>query len=335
MLRISDPEAWVHPSESGSGQSFFGSYVDWRPERSATVREMTAAFQIFGNQGQYNKPYTYYYVEDHDGNVIIDNRDNASTQAISAVNAGVMNKLLTYAVNYGTGKMARIPGWETYGKTGTTDNDRDSWFIGGTPYAVEGIWTGYKNPARITGPSLNAAKVLWKQVMTKYLADKPAKKFDFSDDLVAATYCESSGFLALCPCTDTGTGWTNGENCQQLAVLFMLLPGILQKYPPTYPILGNPTFRKFLPVVRTVLILLLLRLRPALLRHPPVLPLRPPARHQALSRSLQLVRQTLLPVKEAGKRNRRLRYGERFSAYQIIRKQTLKFLRLFLFICAK
>ena len=173
----------------------------------ATVREMTAAFQIFGNQGQYNKPYTYYYVEDHDGNVIIDNRNNASTQAISAVNAGVMNKLLTYAVNYGTGTMARIPGWEAYGKTGTTDNDRDSWFIGGTPYAVAGIWTGYKNPARITGSSLNAAKVLWKQVMTKYLADKPAKKFDFSDDLVAATYCESSGLLASAGCTNTGTGW--------------------------------------------------------------------------------------------------------------------------------
>lgn len=173
----------------------------------ATVREMTAAFQIFGNQGKYYKPYTYYYVEDHEGNVIIDNRNNNGTQAISAVNAGVMNKLLTYAVNYGTGTGARISGWEVYGKTGTTDNDRDSWFIGGTPYAVAGIWTGYKNPARITGQSLQAAKTLFRQVMTKYLSDKSYKKFSFADNLVSAAYCQSSGLLASERCTHTGVGW--------------------------------------------------------------------------------------------------------------------------------
>lgn len=124
----------------------------------------------------------------------------------------------------------------------------------------------------------------------------------------------------------------NGENCQQPAVLFMHLPGILRKYRPTYPIPGNPRLRKFLPVVRTVLALLL-RLRPALRHRPPVLPLRPPVRHQALNQSLQLVCQTLLPAREAGKRSQRLRYGERFSAYQTIRNRRLNFcVCFFLFV---
>lgn len=173
----------------------------------ATVREMTASFAIFGNQGYYRHPYTYYYVEDHNGNVIIDNRSRMPTKAISTANAGIMNKLLTYAVNSGTGTMARISGWEVFGKTGTTDNDKDSWFIGGTPYAVAGIWTGYKNPARITGQSLNAAKVLWRQVMTEYLKDKPAKAFDFDNSIVAATFCSHSGLLASGNCTSTNVGW--------------------------------------------------------------------------------------------------------------------------------
>lgn len=173
----------------------------------ATVREMTAAFAIFGNQGQYRHPYTYYYVEDHNGNVIIDNRSRMPSKAISTANAGIMNKLLTYAVNAGTGTMARISGWEVYGKTGTTDSNSDSWFVGGTPYAVAGVWTGYKNPAALKSGSLNAAKVLWRQVMTEYLKGKPSKTFDFGGSITAATFCNQSGLLASGSCTSTNVGW--------------------------------------------------------------------------------------------------------------------------------
>ena len=91
-----------------------------------TVKEMTAAFQIFGNGGQYNEPYTYYYVEDHDGNVILDNRDNISTQAIKSSTATIMQKLLTTVVTQGTGTGAGVTGWQIYGKTGTTDIDDNS-----------------------------------------------------------------------------------------------------------------------------------------------------------------------------------------------------------------
>jgi penicillin-binding protein 1A len=173
-----------------------------------TVREMTAAYQIFGNGGKYYKPYTYYYVTDHDGNVIegMDNRNVTFTQAISSSAATVMNKLLNHIMTSGTGKAANISGWQTFGKTGTTDGYKDSWFVGGTPYAVGGVWTGYLNPAGIK--DTNAAKRIWKNIMTKYLSGKAKKTFQFDSGVVSATFCKKTGLLAVPgQCQETGTGW--------------------------------------------------------------------------------------------------------------------------------
>jgi penicillin-binding protein 1A len=58
-----------------------------------TVREMTAGYQIFANGGKYYKPYTFYRVEDHDGNIILDNRNLVPTQAISSVTSSIMHRL--------------------------------------------------------------------------------------------------------------------------------------------------------------------------------------------------------------------------------------------------
>ena len=62
-----------------------------------TVREMNAAFQIFGNGGMYNNPYTYFYVLDRNGKVLLDNRDKIGTRAISSQTATIMNRLLKAA----------------------------------------------------------------------------------------------------------------------------------------------------------------------------------------------------------------------------------------------
>ena len=144
-----------------------------------TVREMTSGYQIFGNGGKYYEPYTYYYVEDHDGNVILDNRSNEGTQAISSSAATIMHKLLRNVVYgaEGTGQRAAISGWEVFGKTGTTDDDKDSWFVGGTPVAVAGVWTGYEMPARLSSQKQRFAITIWKSIMTRYLEDKEVVNF--------------------------------------------------------------------------------------------------------------------------------------------------------------
>ena len=176
-----------------------------------TPREITAAFQIFGNGGKYNKPYTYFYVTDRNDKVILDNRNNIPTQAISSSTATIMNRLLRNVIigPEGTGRSANIPNWDIIGKTGTTTDDFDSWFIGMSPYAVAGIWTGYDNPKRIRETA--CAIRIWKNIMSKYLEGKTNIDYTFDKDVVSATYCRTSGNLAGPHCSGA-TGYYLSSN---------------------------------------------------------------------------------------------------------------------------
>ena len=178
-----------------------GTYV------GVTVREMTAAFQIFGNGGHYCKPYSYFYVTDRYDKVILDNRYNISSQAINSQTATIMNRLLRNVIvgKEGTGRGANIGGWNIIGKTGTTNDDHDSWFVGLSPYAVSGVWVGYDNPKRIHETS--SAVRIWKNIMSRYLNGKPQKDFDYDPQVVEATYCKSTGELANSLCPDTAVGY--------------------------------------------------------------------------------------------------------------------------------
>ncbi|MDF1494292.1 transglycosylase domain-containing protein [Caproiciproducens sp. CPB-2] len=173
-----------------------------------TVREMTAGFQIFANGGKYYQPYTFYHVDDHDGNVILDNRNQTSVQAISSTTSSIMHHLLNNVVTgaHGTGRGAAISGWEVFGKTGTTNDEKDSWFIGGTPYAVAGIWTGYLTPAHLTNTTYAAST--WKNIMASYLKNKEKLTFTYDPNVVSARFCTVTGLLAN-PANDKDTqiGW--------------------------------------------------------------------------------------------------------------------------------
>lgn len=177
-----------------------------------TPKEMTAAFQIFGNGGKYNKPYTYFYVTDRNDKVILDNRNNIPTQAVASSTATIMNRLLRNVVigPEGTGRSANISGWNIVGKTGTTTDDYDSWFIGLSPYAVAGIWTGYDNPKRVHETA--AAIRIWKHIMTKYLENKANIDFTYDKDVVSAQYCKTSGQLSSNNCTNTAIGYYTKNN---------------------------------------------------------------------------------------------------------------------------
>ncbi len=180
-----------------------------------TVREMAAGFQIFGNGGKYFEPYTYYYVEDHDGNVILDNRDNIGKQAISSENATIMRKLLEEVIGPypATGAAADVPGWQIYGKTGTTNSMMDLWFVGGSPYAVAAIWAGHPNYDKQMNDRDNGHKLIWQEIMSKYLETKEQKSFTDDPNVFSASYCNETGDLAVPGvCTSTRTGWYTRDN---------------------------------------------------------------------------------------------------------------------------
>ncbi|UZT81115.1 transglycosylase domain-containing protein [Caproicibacterium sp. BJN0003] len=182
--------------------------------RGVTVKEMTAGFQIFGNNGKYFKPYTFYYVEDHDGNIIEDNRNESSEQVIKGTTAGIMNHILQSVVSGGTGTAAAISGWQVFGKTGTSNMGSatpDSWFIGGTPKVVAGIWSGYEQMKDISWKT-EYCKQIWRALISQYLSGQTAVPFDLDPNIVERTYCKSSGLLAGDSCTDTAVGYYDKNN---------------------------------------------------------------------------------------------------------------------------
>lgn len=176
----------------------------------ASVLEMTAGFQIFGNGGVYNKPYTYEYITDHDGNVILDNRNKTGEQVLKPENAAVMNKLLrnvVYGYN-GTARQVQIDGLDIYGKTGTTDDEYDLWFVGGTPFGVAGVWNGYAD-RQVRLDDSTTAKVMWRTLMS-YLYNNynfADSGYKVSDNITQEVFCRSSGLLAGDNCFNTSRGW--------------------------------------------------------------------------------------------------------------------------------
>lgn len=161
-----------------------------------TVREMAAASAFMGNGGLYYKPYTYYYVTDAEGNVIIDNRDAIPKKSYSPETAYIMNRLLHYNMTYCKSTNAhygRIEGWDIIGKTGTTDDDKDSWFVGTSPYATLAVWTGFDQPKTISSTGQRNATTLFHDVMSYYLQDKKPKEYVKPASIIEADYSPSSG----------------------------------------------------------------------------------------------------------------------------------------------
>lgn len=173
-----------------------------------TVKEMAAAYQIFGNGGRFYDPYTYYYVTDQNNKVILDNRDKVGIQAIHPDSATIMNRLLRWNIEHCTHTNASkgaVSGWDIIGKTGTTDEDKDSWFLGVSPYCAAGIWTGYDKPQRINATS--TATTLYGKILKEYLEDKENIKFTLSSNVEKKEYCAITGLLASNGCSKTYTGY--------------------------------------------------------------------------------------------------------------------------------
>lgn len=140
-----------------------------------TVREMTQAFGAFINDGTFTYGRTYSKVTDVNGVPILENEPR-TIQAFSKVTADNMVNLLYGAVNYGTGGDARIGSMPVAGKTGTTTDHKDRYFVGFTPYYVAGVWTGYDQGERMYFGGNPAARI-FSTVMKRVHADLPVKSF--------------------------------------------------------------------------------------------------------------------------------------------------------------
>jgi penicillin-binding protein 1A len=137
------------------------------------LMEMTSAYSVFPNGGVRMKPYSILKITDRDGSLLEEGRPE-SHDAIRADTAFVMTNLLRGVVQRGTGAAAAALGWPLGGKTGTTDDFGDAWFIGFDPDITVGVWVGYDERKTI-GPSETgavAALPIWMDFMRAYIGTR-------------------------------------------------------------------------------------------------------------------------------------------------------------------
>ena len=173
-----------------------------------TVLEMAAGYVMFGSGGIYYSPASYSLVTDQQGNTVLENTTARGVRVMKEDAASVMNRMLLAPVNGGggTARSAKISGFDTFGKTGTTSDVKDRYFCGGTPYYVGACWYGYADNKRLEYTA-NYAMQAWTYVMRAAHKGLPSKRFNLSNNVVSRSYCTLSGGFASANCGSTATGY--------------------------------------------------------------------------------------------------------------------------------
>lgn len=177
--------------------------------KGAYPREMAAAYQIFGNGGYYNEPYSFTKVEQN-GNVILQH-NYSPVQVLDEDSAYVMNRLLQTVVSGSNGATASMlkgswNQWEVFAKTGTTQQNNDVWLVAGTPQYVAATWFGYDKNQVLTAAQTKAARTLWNKTMLTLHEGLQPMAFERRGNTVEAEFCTETGLLATEKCTSKRVG---------------------------------------------------------------------------------------------------------------------------------
>ena len=164
-----------------------------------TLRQLTTAYTAFADGGVYHSWRSYYRVTDSEGNILLSRADD-SERILSPETAAIMTKLLEGVVESGTSSSVTLQNLCTCaGKTGTTQNDHDRWFVGYTPSLVCGVWCGYEYPEALEGRNLCTS--IWNNVMRCIVTERGEKReFDIPSTVTKANYCRDSGQLLADAC---------------------------------------------------------------------------------------------------------------------------------------
>jgi penicillin-binding protein 1A len=159
--------------------------------------EITGAYSVFANGGKLVKPVFIRRIVDRNGEIVEENQSRVS-EVISKETSYVMTDLLKAVIQEGTGWRIRALGRPAAGKTGTTNNLWDAWFIGYTPQLVTGVWVGYDD-RRVMGKGetgSRAASPIWLYFMSDVLKDQPVVDFEVPRGVIFAKIDAETGLLA-------------------------------------------------------------------------------------------------------------------------------------------
>ncbi|HHD11424.1 MAG TPA: penicillin-binding protein 1A [Deltaproteobacteria bacterium] len=162
-----------------------------------SLLELVRAYSTFANLGKRPEPLFITRIEDRYGNVLEEHAPHAE-DAISPQTAYIITNLLQGVVERGTGWRARALKRPVAGKTGTTNNLNDAWFIGYVPHLVAGVWVGYddERPLGRNETGSRAAAPIWVRFMKEALKDVPPENFPIPDGVEFVKIDPKTGLLA-------------------------------------------------------------------------------------------------------------------------------------------
>ncbi len=193
---------------------------------SVSPLELTSAYTVFANRGAYNKPFSIIRVTDNDGRVleerqpdpppqhlpvlpptpqdqqqglIVANPGTEIPQAVSPQVSYIVTNLMESVVQSGTGHRAAAIKRPVAGKTGTTNEMKDAWFVGYIPQLVTGVWVGFDNQERSLGAGGSggqAAAPIWTDFMMQAITWLPVEKFEPPEDITFVRINPKTGRLA-------------------------------------------------------------------------------------------------------------------------------------------
>ncbi len=165
--------------------------------KGVTPLELAASYTAFPNQGNYMKPLAIRKITNSQGNVLKE-FVNESKPALSATSAYIMTMLMKDVVEQGTAKKAQLPGWQVAGKTGTSSDYTNAWFVGYTPKLLTVVWLGNDRqgvPMKGKGVSIGSAysAQLWSDYMKQVTTNQKAITFQEPPGIVWADVNPNTG----------------------------------------------------------------------------------------------------------------------------------------------
>lgn len=176
--------------------------------KGTTLLDITSAYGAIANLGTRVEPIVISQIVDREGEVIFEAKTQ-KRQVVKSATAYLMVDMMKDVIRKGTayGFTGGFKGWPAAGKTGTTEYNRDGWFVGFTPDLVAAVWNGYDNPDnRLPWTAAFVPVKTWNQFMTQAVTAKPAD-WVRPDGISTVTVCRQTGQLPsdACPKEQVGT----------------------------------------------------------------------------------------------------------------------------------
>ena len=163
---------------------------------SVGLMELTAAYSVFLNQGTKNEPYVIVTVRDSTEQVL-EVAEQKPQEVVSKETAYLITNMMEDVVERGTGQAAKVLGRPIAGKTGTTNDFVNAWFIGGTPNLVTGVYVGFDDRRSLgeTESGAHAALPIWINFMKEAFKQLPIVPFTIPEGVTFVKVDPSTGLL--------------------------------------------------------------------------------------------------------------------------------------------